>query len=81
MDLKAVDEVLTTTRSVRRRIDFERPVEPRVIEECIGLAVQAPTGIHQAHSAVILKRLPRLQMPGRTFCFSIHLIAQRIAGY
>jgi nitroreductase len=47
MDLKAIDEVLTTTRSVRRRIDFERPVEPRVVEECIELAVQAPTGIHQ----------------------------------
>ncbi len=47
MDLKAIDEVLTTTRSVRRRIDFDRPVEPSVIEECIELAVQAPTGIHQ----------------------------------
>jgi nitroreductase len=47
MDLKAIDEVLTTTRSVRRRIDFERPVEPHVVEECIGLAVHAPTGIHQ----------------------------------
>jgi nitroreductase len=47
MDLNSVDELLTTTRSVRRRIDFERPVEPRIIEECIGLAVQAPTGIHQ----------------------------------
>jgi len=46
MNLKAIDEVLTTTRSVRRRIDFERPVEPHIVEECIELAVQAPTGIH-----------------------------------
>jgi nitroreductase len=38
-------EVLTTTRSVRRRIDFERPVPAHVLEECIEIAVQAPTGI------------------------------------
>jgi nitroreductase len=44
MDLRAVDEVLRSTRSVRRRLDYERPVEPEVIEECIDLAVQAPTG-------------------------------------
>ncbi len=40
-----VDEILRTTRSVRRRIDFDRPLEPRVIEECIAIASQAPTGI------------------------------------
>ena len=45
MDLASVDEVLATTRSVRRRIDFARPVEPEVIEACIALATQAPTGI------------------------------------
>jgi nitroreductase len=44
-DLASVDLVLRTTRSVRRRLDFERPVEPEVIEECIDLATQAPTGI------------------------------------
>jgi nitroreductase len=41
---EAADLLLGTTRSVRRRIDLERPVEPAVIEECIDLAVQAPTG-------------------------------------
>lgn len=46
MDLKAVDEVLRTTRSVRRRIDFGRAVPPEVIEECIEIATQAPTGVH-----------------------------------
>jgi len=45
MDLASVDEVLRTTRSVRRRIDFERPVPPDLIEECIAIATQAPTGI------------------------------------
>ena len=38
------DELLTTTRSVRKRLDLDRPVERSVIEECIDLAIQAPTG-------------------------------------
>ncbi len=44
MDLKTVDHLLTTTRSVRKRLDFARPVGRDVITECIGLALQAPTG-------------------------------------
>ena len=38
------DEVLATTRSVRKRLDFDRPVEDDVLRECLELAVQAPTG-------------------------------------
>lgn len=38
------DELLSTTRAVRKRLDFSRPVEPEVIRECLELAVQAPTG-------------------------------------
>ncbi len=38
------DQLLSTTRSVRKRLDFSRPVEPEVIRECLELAVQAPTG-------------------------------------
>jgi nitroreductase len=38
------DELLTTTRSVRKRLDFSRPVEPEVIRECLEIAVQAPNG-------------------------------------
>ncbi len=44
MDLSTVDHLLTTTRSVRKRLDFSRPVEPEVIEKCIEIALQAPTG-------------------------------------
>lgn len=40
----AVDHALSTTRSVRRRIDWARPVEPEVLESAIDVAVQAPTG-------------------------------------
>lgn len=38
------DELLSTTRAVRWRLDLTRPVERAVIEECLELAIQAPTG-------------------------------------
>jgi nitroreductase len=38
------DELLTTTRSVRKRLDFDRPVEREIVEECLAIALQAPTG-------------------------------------
>ncbi len=38
------DEILTTTRAVRKRLDFTRPVERSVLEECLTIAQQAPTG-------------------------------------
>jgi len=38
------DELLTTTRAVRKRLDFERPVEPELIQECLEIATQGPTG-------------------------------------
>jgi nitroreductase len=40
----SVDEVLTTTRSVRKRLDLDKPVPPQVLMECLELALQAPTG-------------------------------------
>jgi nitroreductase len=38
------DELLTTTRAVRKRLDLTRPVPRDVIEECIEIGVQAPSG-------------------------------------
>ncbi len=38
------EELLTTTRSVRRRLDLTRPVPPELITECVEIATQAPTG-------------------------------------
>jgi nitroreductase len=43
-DLTQTDQLLTTTRSVRRRLDLDRPVEREVVLDCIRIAVQAPTG-------------------------------------
>lgn len=41
------DQLLATTRSVRLRLDLTRPVERSVIQECLELAQQAPTGGNQ----------------------------------
>jgi nitroreductase len=41
------DELLTTTRSVRKRLDLDRPVPIELVRECLEVAVQAPTGSNQ----------------------------------
>ncbi len=38
------DEMLTTTRAVRRRLDNTRDVPMDVLDECLEIALQAPTG-------------------------------------
>ncbi|AZP22339.1 nitroreductase family protein [Streptomyces aquilus] len=43
LDLSS-DELLSTTRAVRHRLDLTRPVPRQLLEECVDLAVQAPTG-------------------------------------
>jgi nitroreductase len=43
------DELLTTTRSVRKRLDLTRPVEREVIEECLRIAQQAPSASNRQH--------------------------------
>lgn len=43
-DLAMTDELLATTRAVRKRLDLDRKVPREVIMECLELAVQAPTG-------------------------------------
>jgi len=40
----SADEVLTTTRSVRKRLDLDKPVPREVLMECLEIALQAPTG-------------------------------------
>ncbi len=44
MDIISADRLLTTTRSVRKRLDLDRAVEPGLVEDCIRVALQAPTG-------------------------------------
>jgi nitroreductase len=43
IDAAAVEELLTTTRAVRRRLDLDRPVDLRGVYDCLRMALQAPT--------------------------------------
>ncbi|HRE02849.1 MAG TPA: nitroreductase family protein [Ilumatobacteraceae bacterium] len=40
----STDELLTTTRAVRRRLDLSRPVSRDLVRRCLEIAVQAPNG-------------------------------------
>jgi nitroreductase len=57
-DLDQVDRLLSTTRSVRRRLDLERPVPDHLLLRCIDLAEQAPSGGNQTHRRWLVIRDP-----------------------
>jgi nitroreductase len=48
------DELLSTTRAVRHRLDFTRPVEREVLNECLQLAQQAPSGSNRQPWAFVV---------------------------
>ena len=55
------DELLSTTRAVRKRLDLERPVEREVLEECLRLAQQAPTGSYAQNWHFVVVTDPELR--------------------
>lgn len=62
------DELLTTTRSVRLRLDLSRPVARQLIEECIEIAQQAPSGGNQQNwSFVVVTDAAKRQEIGRLY--------------
>ena len=60
-DLAETDRLLSTTRSVRRRLDLERPVSEELLLECIDLAEQAPTGGNQPSRRWLVIRDPKVK--------------------
>ena len=60
-DVSQIDEVLATTRAVRRRLDLERPVDNQVLLDCIDLAEQAPTGGNLGSRRWIIVREQRVK--------------------
>jgi nitroreductase len=56
-----IDEVLTTTRSVRRRMDFTRAVDRDTVEACLELALHAPSGANRQDWRFIAVDDPRLR--------------------
>jgi nitroreductase len=64
MDIACVDEVLTTTRTVRKRLDLSRPVPDEVIAQCIEIATFAPSGSNRQgwHFVVVTDEEKRRQI-------------------
>lgn len=58
------DQLLSTTRAVRKRLDLTRPVEPELIRECVELATQAPTGSNSQtwHFVVVTDAVKRKKL-------------------
>jgi nitroreductase len=64
----SADAVLATTRAVRKRLDFERPVEFEVLRACLDLAVQSPTGsMGQFWQFVLVEDLGRRAVLGALY--------------
>lgn len=55
------DQLLSTTRAVRRRLDLDRPVEREVVEECLRLGLQAPTSSNQQDWQFVVVTDPALR--------------------
>ncbi|MFZ9628829.1 MAG: nitroreductase family protein [Ilumatobacteraceae bacterium] len=50
------DELLSTTRAVRKRLDYERPVPDQLVRECIELAMQSPSGSNSMSMEFVVVR-------------------------
>src|SRR6476619_973751 len=59
--LAHVDEVLATTRAVRKRLDLDRPVDNQLLLDYIDLAEQAPTGGNLGSRRWIIVRDPAVK--------------------
>lgn len=69
------DELLSTTRAVRKRLDFTRPVDEQLIRECVALAMQSPSGSNNMTMQFVVVRDPeRRAAIGRLYadCFEIY---------
>ena len=64
MEPMTADEVLTTTRAVRKRLDLTRPVPREVLRECLRIALQAPNGSNRQlwHFVVVDDPATRAEM-------------------
>jgi nitroreductase len=62
IDRANADLLLSTTRSVRKRLDFDRPVEREVLLECLRLAVQAPTASNRQSWRWVIVTEPDLRL-------------------
>jgi nitroreductase len=69
------DELLSTTRAVRKRLNFSRPVEDEVIRECVAAAMQSPSGSNaMTMQFVVVRDEAKRKAIGAVYrqCFSIY---------
>ena len=59
----SAEEVLMTTRSVRKRLDLERPVDRQTVIDCIEIAHQAPTGSDRKSTRLNSSHSQQSRMP------------------
>ena len=52
------DQLLSTTRAVRRRLDLTRPVPDDVVRECVAAALQAPAASNNPTVGFVVVRDP-----------------------
>jgi nitroreductase len=50
------DELLSTTRAVRKRLDFDTPVPDQLVRECVAMAQQSPSGSNAPTMAFVIVR-------------------------
>ncbi len=75
------DELLSTTRAVRKRLDLGRPVEREVLEECFALAQQAPTaGYSQTWHFVVVTDVEKKAAIGELWRQVAHPYLERGGG-
>jgi nitroreductase len=69
------DQLLTTTRAVRKRLDFDRPVPDSLLRECVAVAMQSPSGSNNMTMRfVIVTDAEKRRAMGEIYqqCFNIY---------
>lgn len=82
LDMSA-DDVLTTTRAVRKRLDFSKPVDDELIRECVATAMQAPSGSNvMTMQFVVVKDAAKKAAIGKIYgeCFDVYRTLPIYAG-
>jgi len=82
LDLTA-DDVLNTTRAVRKRLDFTRPVDDDLIRECVATAMQAPSGSNNmTMQFMVVKDADKRRALGEIYaqCWQIYTSLPTYAG-
>jgi nitroreductase len=77
------DELLSTTRAVRKRLDFTRPVSDDLVRECVAMALQAPSGGNEiAMRFVVVRDRATVAAVAEVYrqCFQIYADSPGFAG-